>query len=219
MPYSNRPIDATGQKSVSSRLRLGLLATVVAGLALCTASTAMTDDSAVTEADAVVSTLETSADEKPATEKKVAEKPYKPKSLTQLRRELSPMQFNVTQKEGTEPAFQNKYWNNKRSGRYDCLVCEQPLFDSKSKFKSGTGWPSFFQPIESKAVGLKKDWKMFYARTEVHCSRCESHLGHVFNDGPRPTGKRFCMNSASMKFVDEKEIEAEKARTNESKSE
>ena len=111
---------------------------------------------------------------------------------------LTNEEFNVTRKHGTERAFTGKYWDTKERGTYMCRCCGQPLFASEAKFDSGTGWPSFWQPVSKDAVTEKTDRSWFMTRTEVLCSRCDAHLGHVFDDGPKPSGLRYCMNSASL---------------------
>ncbi|GAB4244725.1 MAG: peptide-methionine (R)-S-oxide reductase MsrB [Thermoleophilia bacterium] len=127
-------------------------------------------------------------------------------STAELKARLSPQQYRVTQEGGTEAAFANKYWDFKGKGVYRCVVCGSELFSSRAKYDSGTGWPSFYEPIRPGSVDEHEDASLGMRRTEIRCARCGSHLGHVFPDGPPPTGLRYCMNSAALDFEEREEV-------------
>ena len=120
--------------------------------------------------------------------------------------QLTNQEYYVLREAGTERAFTGDLWDNKKRGLYSCAACQLPLFDSATKFKSGTGWPSFYQPIDKAVVKEDTDHLLGYARTEIRCARCDGHLGHVFPDGPKPTGQRYCMNSVSMDFTEAEKL-------------
>ena len=125
------------------------------------------------------------------------------KSDSEWRAQLTPEQYRVTRKHGTERAFTGPYWDSHEEGTYRCVCCGKPLFSSEAKFDSGTGWPSYYEPVSPDAVTAHMDRSLFATRTEIRCADCDAHLGHVFNDGPQPTGLRFCMNGTALAFEPE----------------
>ena len=123
------------------------------------------------------------------------------KTESEWKEQLNEEEYHICRQKGTERAFTGKYWNSKEPGVYHCVCCGNPLFDASAKFDSGTGWPSFFQPVKPDFISTEEDNSLFMRRTEVTCSRCDSHLGHVFEDGPEPTSLRYCINSVSLNLV------------------
>ena len=190
-------LDKNARK-MQRRMFLAVLASAVGGIALGSLRTPGMVVSAVENVPGEVIIVEFSDDGKKLRKVSVAKVV---KTEAEWEKLLSPNAFDITRHADTEMAFSGKYWNLHEKGLYRCICCDNALFDSETKFESGTGWPSFWAPIAEENVRTERDTSFGMVRTAVNCTLCDAHLGHVFDDGPKPTGLRYCMNSASLKFV------------------